>query len=257
HSILISLLWMARYTAYLQPWYPLHPSEVSAPTEDYYVSEMPATSSAQYAQVNQTMTNVEYEIDLPYNIPSDGLPHMVAVQDKELKAEYFHYLVPRLDKEAYLIARVTEWSTLDLLPASANIYFEGTYVGETSINTGIMSDTLELALGKDRGVIIERKKLTDENRNELIGSNVVKTVSYELKIKNNKIAISNLIIEDQIPMASTGEIKIQKLEVAGAEFNETTGLLTWRAKVGSKQVKTINFSYSIEYDKNKQLANIF
>jgi uncharacterized protein (TIGR02231 family) len=122
--------------------------------EDFESAKM----AAAYTQANYTMTNVEYNIDLPYTIPSDGQYHMVAIQDNELDAEYLHYLVPKLDKQAFLVAKITEWGSLDLLPGAANIYFEGTYVGETNLNTNIMADTLELALGKDRGVLAERNK---------------------------------------------------------------------------------------------------
>ena len=220
-------------------------------------SSAPVFTSAQFTQVNQTMTSVEYEINLPYNIPTDGKTHIVAVQDLDLKAEFVHYLVPRIDKQAYLVAKITEWGSFDLLPASANIYFEGTFVGETQINTGIMSDTLELSLGVDRGLIVERKKNKDEIRNELIGNNVIKTIKYDIVIKSNKLMNTNIIIEDNLPLSQEQGIKIEKINLGGAEQNETTGLLTWKIKLDSKQSKTISYSYTIEYDKDKPLANIF
>ncbi|MBU0487343.1 MAG: DUF4139 domain-containing protein [Bacteroidetes bacterium] len=217
----------------------------------------PASYSYQYTQEAQTLTNIEYNINLPYSIPNDGQYHIVAVKEHNLDADYVHYLVPRIDREAYLVAKVTGWNSLDLLPANANIYFNGTFVGETYINTGVMSDTMELALGKDRSIVIERKKLPDETKNELIGSNVTKTVKYELKIKNNKGIPVNLIVEDQIPIASTTDIKINKLSVGGAEYNETSGQLTWQIKLSGQQTKNLSYSWSVEYDKNKQLANVY
>ncbi|HBF87300.1 MAG TPA: hypothetical protein DDX39_01570 [Bacteroidales bacterium] len=220
-------------------------------------SKIPASNSAQYTQVQQTMTNVEFDIKLAYSIPSDGQYHKVAIQNYELKTEYYHYLVPRIDKQAYLIARIADWGNLDLLTANANIYFEGTYVGETTINPSIMQDTLELSLGKDRGIIVERKKNLDEQRNVLIGSNVIKSISYEIIIKNNKLFASNLIIEDQLPISQQTDIKIQTIELSNAKHNETTGMLKWNLKLNSKESKTIKFSYEIEHNKDKQLANLF
>ncbi|MBU0764246.1 MAG: DUF4139 domain-containing protein, partial [Bacteroidetes bacterium] len=146
----------------------------------------PAQYAYDFTSTVQTMTNVEYDIPLPYTIPSDGKSHVVAVGNHKLDAEYQHYIIPRLDRQAYLVARITDWEELNLLAANANIYYEGTYVGETYIDPGIMADTLELALGKDRGIIAERKKLPDTDVNQLIGGNRIKTVSYELKIKNTK-----------------------------------------------------------------------
>lgn len=217
----------------------------------------PAVSSAVYTQTVQTLTNIEYDIPLQYSIPSDGQYHMVAVKNHELKTEYFHYLVPRIDKEAYLVAKVTDFQDLDLLTASANIYFNGTYIGETTINTNIMSDTIELALGKDRNIIAERKKESDTSKNkELIGSNLIRKIDYQIKIKNNKSNTINLIVEDQIPIAQTAEIKIEKIETSGADYNEKNGMLVWRSKLSGKSVKTLEFSYSIEHDKDMQLANL-
>lgn len=229
-----------------------------AASERYVEDEsvQPALNSTHFTQANQTLTNIEYDIDLPYTISSDGKPHIVAIRETALKAEFVHYLVPRLSKQAYLIAKVVDWSDLDLIPAPANIYFDGTYVGETNVFTGILSDTLELALGTDRNLIVERKRAKDQERNVLIGNNVVKTIKYDLEIKSSKLSVINLIVEDQLPIAQDPEIKIEKGNLNGAEYNEESGLLTWRAKLNSKQIKTISFSYTIEYNKNKSLANI-
>ncbi len=219
----------------------------------------PALTSADYTQIQQTMTNVEYDIKLPYSINSDGKYHKVAVKNYKLKAEYYHYLVPRVDKQAYLIAKVTDYSTLDLLPAEASIYFEGTYVGKTNINTSMMQDTMELALGTDRGIVVERKKSKDEEemKYELIGNNVVKKITYNIKIKNNKLSATHIIIEDQIPVSQNEDIKIKTIKTADANYNELNGMLKWKIDLSSKATKNLKFSYNIEYNRNKQLANIF
>jgi uncharacterized protein (TIGR02231 family) len=218
--------------------------------------QLDAYTSANYTQTNETMTNVEYEIDLSYNIPSDGKSHLIAVKEYDLKAEFVHYLVPEMSKNAFLMAKITDWSNLDLIPAMANIYFEGTYVGETQLATGVISDTLELALGTDRSVIIERKKGKDEQKNALIGNNVIKTVTYTLNIKNNKSSGINLVIEDRLPVTQDPSIKVEKGNISGADYNEQTGFLTWKSKVNSMQSKTINFSYTVEFDKTRPLANL-
>lgn len=217
-------------------------------------AEVDAGSSAMYTQTNQTLTNAEYEIDLSYSIPSDGKSHLIAIKEHNLKAEFVHYLMPEISKHAWLVAKITDWNNLDLLSATANIYFDGTFVGETSLNTGLFSDTLELALGTDRSLVVERKRNKDEQKNAIIGSNVIKTVSYTLNIKNNKLSEVNLVIEDRMPISNDAEIKVEKVNLAGAVHNESSGLLTWKAKVTSGQTKAITFSYSIEYDKNKPLA---
>lgn len=211
----------------------------------------------EFTQANYTMTNIEYNIDLAYSIPSDGQAHMVAIQDNKLDANFFHYLVPRLDKQAFLIARIPDWGSLNLLPGAANIYFEGTYVGETSIHANTMTDTLELALGKDRGVIAERKKEDEKVEKEKLGKKAVKTIIYSIQIKNNRPAGINLIVEDQLPVSQNEEIVIKPVDTGKAKYAETTGMLTWKTKLPAKTTKMIDFSYVIGYDKDKQLSNVY
>ncbi|OFX25786.1 MAG: hypothetical protein A2033_10710 [Bacteroidetes bacterium GWA2_31_9] len=233
------------------------PAYLDDELEKNKMKDVMANYSSDYTQAQQTMTNVEYDINLSYTIPSDGQYHKVAVQNYELATDYYHYLLPRIDKQAYLVAKITDWGKLDLLAANANIYFEGTYVGETSINPSILQDTMEISLGKDRGIIVERVKDKDNVRNELIGSNVKKTIQYNIKLKNNKLQLCNLVIEDQIPISQNNEIIVKDLDLSSAEYNKLNGILTWKAKLKSQESKTISFSYEIEYNKNKQLASAF
>ena len=48
--------------------------------------------------------------------------------------------------------------TIGLLEGEANIFFEGTFVGISLLDVRLASDTLQLSLGKDKNVIVNRKK---------------------------------------------------------------------------------------------------
>lgn len=219
------------------------------------VAELPlAQSSANYAQMVETTTNVEFDIKLTYSIPSDGITHLVAVKSSDLPASYYHYLVPKLDKEAFLIAKVTGWEELNLLPGKANIFYEGTYVGETMLNAALLSDTMELALGRDHGITVTRTKLPDKERNKALGNDIEKTVTYELKMKNNKSNTLKLVVEDHIPVSQIEDIKVEMKDKGSAEYNDKTGLLKWNTSINSKENKTLAFTYIITYNKDMPLS---
>lgn len=222
--------------------------------EDMVKNLAPAQSSANYAQMLETMTNVEFDIKLSYSIPSDGTTHLVAVKTSDMPASYYHYLVPKLDKEAFLIAKVTGWEELNLLPGKANIFYEGTYVGETMLNAALLSDTMELALGRDHGITVTRTKLPDKERNKALGNDVEKTVTYELKMKNNKSNTLKLVVEDHIPISQIEDIKVEMKDKGSAEYNDKTGLLKWNTSISSKENKTLAFTYTITYNKDMPLS---
>ena len=105
-----------------------------------------AQTSAFYATMNENLTNIEFDLSIPYTIPSDGQNHLVAVKNEKLDAKYQYYMVPKLDKDAFLVADIKGFEELSLLPAKANIYFEGTFVGKTMLNPNVMGDSLAITL---------------------------------------------------------------------------------------------------------------
>jgi uncharacterized protein (TIGR02231 family) len=214
----------------------------------------PAQSAANYSQLVETMANVMFEISLPYNIPSDGANHFVSIKTSSLPATYYHYLVPKIESEAFLLAKVTGWEELNLLPGKANVFYEGTYVGETVLNPAVINDTLDLAFGRDNGITITRTKLASKDSNKLLGSEITKTVPYELRIKNNKSKAINLIVEDQIPLSQNKDIKVEIQNSGKAEYNLATGALKWDFTMNSKEYKTLKFSYAVTYNKDMPLS---
>ncbi len=214
----------------------------------------PSQSAANYTQLIETMANVMFDINLPYSIPSDGANHIVPVKTSELPAVYYHYLVPKVESEAFLIAKVTGWENLNLLPGRANVFYEGTYVGETVLNPAVINDTLELAFGRDNGITVTRTKLPVKETNKLLGSEITKTIVYELRMKNNKSKNINLIVEDQIPVSQNKDIKVEMKDNGKSEYNIQTGLLQWNVAMNSKEYKTLKFSYAVTFNKDMPLS---
>jgi uncharacterized protein (TIGR02231 family) len=226
--------------------------------EEFEILEEIGASEAQhvsnYFEMNESLTNVEFKVGLPYSIPSNGVNHLIAVQQSEIPSGYTHYLVPKMDQEAFLVAKMTDWEKLNLLPAVANIFFDGTYVGQTRIDPAVMNDTISLALGRDRGIMVKRIKLKDEEKVKTLSSDKVKTITWELEVRNNKSGAVNLVLQDHIPVTQNDEIKISLDENGGAEHAEKTGKLEWRMKLDSRDHKKFSYTFTVKFDKDKTLA---
>ncbi|MGM0479964.1 MAG: mucoidy inhibitor MuiA family protein, partial [Bacteroidota bacterium] len=105
--------------------------------------------------------STEFDIDRKYSIPSDAKPYIVEITEYDLEASFAHIAVPKLDKDAFLLAKITGWEQLDLVPGPSNIYFNQTYVGESYINTRNVEDTLGLSFGRDDKILVTRKRVED------------------------------------------------------------------------------------------------
>jgi len=211
---------------------------------------------ADYTTSEENLTNVEYEIKLPYTIPTDGKAHFVAIQTKDIAADYADFAAPKLDKDAFLVAKITDWDELNLVAGTANIYFDGTFVGESSINPNNLTDTLDLTLGRDKNMVVTRVKQKDKTKEKIIGEDKVKTVTYEITIRNSKSSASNFNLQDQIPVSQNKEITVLLIESTGAEMDENTGILNWKLNIKPKETKKIIFTYSVKFPKNKIVAGL-
>ncbi|MBC9813765.1 DUF4139 domain-containing protein [Crocinitomicaceae bacterium CZZ-1] len=219
-------------------------------TADY---ESSATTADQFVtMVNQTIS-AEFIIDLPYTIESNNEQHMVLISNKDLKANYKYFTVPKADKSAYLVAQISKLEELQLVPAKASIFFDGSYIGETYLDPTSLDDTLNLSLGKDPNIIVKRTYLKNDTKEKIVGNYIEKTYTYLIEVKNQKATNIDIIIQDQIPVAYDGDIEITLLESAKAKYNSVTGLLEWDSKLKPKQSELIQFSYKVKYNKDKQL----
>lgn len=227
---------------------------VAAMQSKITANEAPALTAEQFTSKIQNMVNAEFEIKLAYTIKSNNEPHLVSIAKETLKADYILALVPKMDKNAFLVANITDWEDLNLLPARANIYYDGTYVGQSYIDPMAMEDTLRLAMGRDNNITAIRKKQKDKDKEKVLGENKVKSLAYEINIKNTHGYNVDMIIEDQIPVSNVDDIKVEIIDKGKAGLNELTGFLTWKTKLKAGASEKLTYEYQVKYDKNKQLS---
>lgn len=201
--------------------------------------------------VNQT--TVDFEIKTPYTIKSDNKSYTVDVEFYDLPAFYKYYCVPKIDKDAFLIAHITNWEKYNLLEGEANVFFEDTYVGKTLMDVRNASDTLEISLGRDKKVSVNREKVKDFITKQFIGSKKEETRSWKTTVKNNKDQAINLIILDQIPVSTNADIEVTAQNISGAKQNIETGEVKWEFELKPTEKKEFELRYSVKYPKNRSL----
>jgi hypothetical protein len=206
-----------------------------------------------YVSVTDNQLNVMFDIELPYDVPSNGKEQNATLKEYSVNAFFKYYDVPKLDKDAYLLAEVAEWEKLNLLPGEANIIFEGTYVGKSFIDPNSTSDTLNLTLGRDKRVVVKREKMIDYSSVKFLGANKHQKITYELTVKNNKKDSIKLILKDQFPLTTQKDIEVELLESGNAAINNDLGILTWKLELGPGESRKIRFAYSVKYPKDKVL----
>jgi uncharacterized protein (TIGR02231 family) len=217
---------------------------------------VPQSSISNYTTINENQLNVSFDIDIPYDILSNGKAHSVALKDLKLPATYKYYAVPKVEKEAFLLAEISEYSKFNLLPGEANIIFEGMYVGKTMINPNQTSDTLNLSMGRDKKIAIKREKIADKSGTKFLSGYKEQTFTYDITVKNNKKEAIELLLKDQYPISTDKEITIELLDNGKSKVNAETGILTWDVKLSAGETKKYRISYKVKYPKDKFIDNL-
>ena len=209
-----------------------------------------------YTEINENQLNVSFDIDIPYDILSNGKAHSVALKEIKLPATYKYYAAPRVDKEAFLLAEINDYSKYNLLPGEANIIFEGLYVGKTNINPNQTADTLNLSMGRDKKISIKREKVVDKSGTKFLSSYKEQTFTYDLTLRNNKKEEVQMLLKDQYPLSTDKDITIEVLDDGNAKVNTETGIMTWELKLAPNETKKIRISYKVKYPRDKVIDNL-
>lgn len=201
----------------------------------------------------ERQTTVDFEIESPYTVNSDNKSYAIDMTVYNLNSDYQYFSVPKIDKDAFLIANIVNWEKYNLLAGEANIFFEDTYVGKTLLDVRYATDTLQISLGRDKNVSVTREKLTDYTTKQFIGNKKEETRAWTIQVRNNKGQDINMVLLDQIPVSTLEEIEIELEKSSGARFNEETGEIKWEFKLNPSDKKEFELKYSVKYPKYRNL----
>lgn len=209
-----------------------------------------------YITQTENELNMTFDIELPYNVPGNGKEQSIALQTKETPAEYKYYCAPKLDSETYLLAEISNWEKLNLLSGTANITYDGSYIGESFIDARSTQEKLALTLGADKRVSVKREKMKDFSSTKFLGNDVKQIFTYKLTVKNNQNKAVKMVLKDQYPISTQKNIEVELLtkETTTPTFNkEDVGVLTWEEEFKAGETKTYQISYSVKYPKGLNL----
>jgi uncharacterized protein (TIGR02231 family) len=215
-----------------------------------------ASSVADYVSTIQTSLNTEFDISLPYTVVSAAKATTVDIRNYEMKSDYVYSVAPKLDNDAFLLARATGWEEFSLLPGEANIFFEGTFVGKSFIDPNNIKDTLSISLGRDKRIVVKREKLKDLTSRNFVGSTKKESYSYEISVRNSKSESIKILVEDQVPISQNTQIDVSLQNAGGAKYNKTNGKLVWELDLKANETRKLSYQFEVKYPKDKQVMGL-
>jgi uncharacterized protein (TIGR02231 family) len=201
-----------------------------------------------YARAEESGAAIVYRIPVPLAVPSDGAGRKTSVARLELDAALDHLAVPELAQEAYLRATVTNTSEVMLLPGPANVFHEDEFVGRSEIETVAPGEELELQLGIDDRVRIERELRRRTTSKAMLGGTRTVDVAYEITVENHRGALARVAVQDHFPVSRDGDVKVRLREcVPKAEEQDELGQLTWKLELKAGDKASVRFAFTVEH----------
>ena len=202
---------------------------------------------------NENQTNVEFKIENPYSIPSDGKQYTVQIQQFDLPATYQYAIAPKLSTNVFLSAKIIDWNKYNFLSGEANLFFEDTFIGKSALNTNSTSDTLNLSLGVDKNIVVTRILQKEITQKQTVGSNRKDTRDWLIEIRNRKKQPVNLLVEDQVPVSQNTAIEVEDQELSHGMLDANTGKVSWNLKLNPQDDKKLELKYQVKYPKNQSI----
>lgn len=204
--------------------------------------------------VVENQTAVEFEIKVPYTVKSNKKSTMVEIDRYALPAEYEYYAIPKINKDAFLLANIADWEKYNLLAGEANIFFEDTYVGKTILDTRYVTDTLNLSLGRDKSILINRESVKENTSKKVFSSNKEETREWKISVRNNKSQKINFTLLDQVPVSQRDEISVKTENLSGGTLKEQNGEVKWNLTLKPAEKQEVKLKYRVKYPNSKKLV---
>ena len=230
-------------------------ADIQAPEASGYQIEEAAEEVT--AVVDTAGASVTYVIPGNTNIPPDGAPHKVTVARFPLTPRMDYVTAPKLAAAVYRRARVDNASQYTLLPGDANIFIADEYIGTTPLELTVPQGEIELYLGNEDRIKVERELKRRDIDKRLIGGKCHMAFGYEITLENLLPVKASLTLHDQFPVQRHEEIKV-KLESTDPKPTEQTelNLLKWEFSLEPQQKRTVRFDFSVKSPQGMEIIGL-
>lgn len=207
------------------------------------------------AAVEQGVAAATYTPARPVAVPADGTAHRATVAVFELDSTLDYVTAPVLAEEAQLRATVTNGSPHTLLPGAASVFHGPDFVGTTKLDTWAPGEEVELALGIDDRVRIERTLVRRTATKVTLGSTRRREAEYRITVANHTPRPIDVTVLDQLPVARDEQITVKELRAEPVPAERTDlGVLTWKLKLAPNESREVLLGFRVELGKGVELA---
>ena len=186
----------------------------------------------------------------PEAIPSDGQSHRLLYSVKNLNFTEERICIPELNLAVFRRIIASLSGTDPLLRGTVSVFLGEDYLGQAVIDTTAPGENLELDLGVDGQLVVERIQRESEDEIGLFSKAALFDTDLELTVSNYHTESVKLLLRERIPFTESDSLKIRidrtKSDPLPEGLDSDDGLLSWEIELQAGESEQIRLKWSIE-----------
>ncbi len=209
------------------------------------------------AEVVESGAAVHFAIPGESDVAGDGTPHKARLSHTERTPSIDYLAVPRHTSAVFRRAKLVASEAGPLLAGQANLFVGDAFIGKTSLPYTPARDELELLLGVEERISVERELVRRDVDKRLLRDQRQLLYGYEITLKNLMVVSAEVEVPDQIPVSRHDQIKVKLADARPTPSEKSDlNLLEWRLKLAPDAESTVTYSYQVEHPRDVVVAGL-
>ncbi len=209
------------------------------------------------AEVQSNGATVTFAVAGTVTIPSDGSPHKNSLMQHKLEPKLDYLAVPKHTDAVYRRATITNGSDSPFLMGQANLFVGDEFIGRTKIKFTPTGGELELLLGVEDRVTVEREMVKRDVDKRFLRDARQLRYGYKIVMKNLMQTAVSVELHDHIPTSRHEQIKIKldKVSPDPAERSDLN-LLEWQVRLEVGGETAVFYEYTVEHPRTMDVVGL-
>jgi len=191
------------------------------------------------------------------SVLADGRPYWMPLDVVATDASAKLVTIPRLRPYVYHVVQLKNPAAYPLLAGRLHAYRGGSYVGDTRLEYKAAGEPMEVSLGLDEEIRVERKPIEERDR-EAGALSTKKHIdrAYRFKLSNGARAAAPVEVREGVPVSKTEEVEIEIVKdktSPGYQLDKHRGVLSWVVDLRPGEKKELDLRYSIHLPEDWQV----
>jgi uncharacterized protein (TIGR02231 family) len=209
---------------------------------------------------------VAFQSQVAESVASDGQPSRVTLARFDMQPDVRWTAFPRVTDKVFVTAKMKNAAASPLPAGEMRVFVGPDYVGPMALGDWGVGKEIEVGLGVDREVEVEREKLTDERSTEgLFSKDTVYARTFRTVVKNHRAGPIAVRLLDQVPVSNDEDLTVTitssshdqaTLPDREAETNKARGVLEWHFPVAAKKDTEVRFAFEVRHPRSRPMAGL-